>query len=126
MSVDILTRIAQALERIAPAPEPAPDFNTADAFVWHVDPDRLEPVTKVNRVDLPLLVGIDRSRDTLQRLRNPRQDINAHALGSSASSSSSNSSNSSNRPSSSSSTPSARNCSSRLRSTRRTSWIDTS
>ena len=65
MSVDILTRIAQALERIAPAPEPAPDFNTADAFVWHVDPDRLEPVTKVNRVDLPLLVGIDRSRDTL-------------------------------------------------------------
>ena len=65
MSIDILTRIAQALERIAPAPEPAPDFNTADAFVWHVDPDRLEPVTKVNRVDLPLLVGIDRSRDTL-------------------------------------------------------------
>ena len=65
MSVDILTRIAQALERIAPAPEPAPDFNTADAFVWHVEPDRLEPVTKVNRVDLPLLVGIDRSRDTL-------------------------------------------------------------
>ena len=65
MSVDILTRIAQALERIAPAPEPAPDFNIADAFVWHVDPDRLEPVTKVNRVDLPLLVGIDRSRDTL-------------------------------------------------------------
>ena len=65
MSVDILTRIALALERIAPAPEPAPDFNIADAFVWHVDRDRLEPVTKVNRVDLPLLVGIDRSRDTL-------------------------------------------------------------
>ena len=65
MSVDILTRIAQALERIAPAPEPAPDFNQADAFVWHVEPDRLEPVDRVNRVDLPLLVGIDRSRDTL-------------------------------------------------------------
>ena len=65
MSVDILTRIAQALERIAPAPEPAPDFNAADAFVWHVEPDRLEPVDRVNRVDLPLLVGIDRSRDTL-------------------------------------------------------------
>ena len=65
MSIDILTRIAYALERMAPAPEPAPDFDKADAFVWHVDPDRLEPVRKVNRVDLPLLVGIDRSRDTL-------------------------------------------------------------
>ena len=50
---------------MAPAPLAAPDFTTASAFVWHVDPDRLEPVAQVNRVDLPLLVGIDRSRDTL-------------------------------------------------------------
>ncbi|MCP5038846.1 MAG: ATP-binding protein [Rhodobacteraceae bacterium] len=60
-----LNRIAEALERLAPAPCPAPDFDAADAFIWHVAPDRLEPVTKVNRVGLDLLLGIDRSRDTL-------------------------------------------------------------
>ncbi|MCV2870978.1 ATP-binding protein [Defluviimonas sp. WL0050] len=65
MNDDILIRIAEALERLAPAPRRAPDFEAAEAFVWHVEPDRLEPVLEVNRVDLPLLVGIDRSRDTL-------------------------------------------------------------
>lgn len=60
-----LTRIAEALERMAPAPMPAPDFAGAEGFVWHVDPDRLEPVARINRVRLDLLVGIDRSRDTL-------------------------------------------------------------
>ena len=60
-----LKRIAAALERMAPAPLDAPDFDAADAFVWHVEPDRLEPVAKVNRVDLALLIGVNRSRDTL-------------------------------------------------------------
>ncbi len=61
---DALDRIAAALERLAPAPMPAPDF-TAEAFVWHTRPDRLEPVAHVSRVDLSLLVGVNRSRDTL-------------------------------------------------------------
>ncbi len=65
MDDQALNRIADALERMAPAPLAAPDFNAAPAFVWHVEPDRLEPVTQVNRVDLDLLVGINRSRDTL-------------------------------------------------------------
>ncbi|NIY99003.1 DUF815 domain-containing protein, partial [Salipiger sp. HF18] len=65
MTEDQLERIAAALERMAPAPLAAPDFDAAEAFVWHVDPDRLEPVVKVNRVPLPLLVGINRTRDTL-------------------------------------------------------------
>ncbi|NHB77910.1 ATP-binding protein [Rhodobacter sp. M37P] len=43
---------------------PAPDF-TAEAFVWHTGPDRLEPVAQVARVDLSLLVGVNRARDTL-------------------------------------------------------------
>ena len=60
-----LDRIAAALERLAPAPHPAPDVAAADAFVWHTNPDRLDPVPQVSRVDLGLLVGIDRSRDTL-------------------------------------------------------------
>jgi predicted AAA+ superfamily ATPase len=61
---DPLERIAAALERMAPAPMPAPDF-AAEAFVWHTVPDRLEPVDRVARVDLSLLVGVNRSRDTL-------------------------------------------------------------
>jgi len=65
MTTDPLDRVAAALERMAPAPLTAPDFEAADAFVWHVSPDRLEPVATVNRVDMQLLVGIDRSRDTL-------------------------------------------------------------
>ncbi len=62
---DPLERIAAALERMHPAPQPAPDFSEAEAFVWHVDPDRLPPVPDVSRVDLSLLVGVDRARDTL-------------------------------------------------------------
>ncbi|ABG32753.1 DUF815 domain-containing protein [Roseobacter denitrificans] len=65
MSKDPMERIAAALERMAPAPLEAPDFSQASAFVWHTEPDRLEPVEKVSRIDLPLLVGVDRSRDTL-------------------------------------------------------------
>ncbi|WP_298563899.1 ATP-binding protein [uncultured Aliiroseovarius sp.] len=62
---DMMKRIAEALERMSPAPFAAPDFDSADAFVWHVSPDRLEPVQKVSRVALELLVGVNRSRDTL-------------------------------------------------------------
>ena len=63
-AADPLRRIAEALERLAPPPPPAPDFR-GGAFVWHPDPDRLEPVKRVSRVDLSLLVGVDRARDTL-------------------------------------------------------------
>jgi uncharacterized protein len=59
-----LIRIAAALERLAPAPMPSPDF-TAEAFAWHTGPDRLEPVAKVSRIDLALLIGVNRARDTL-------------------------------------------------------------
>lgn len=67
---ELLARIAQALERLAPAPQPAPDFDAASAFVWHTGPDRLEGVAEVAHVDLGLLQGIDRARDTL--LQNTR------------------------------------------------------
>jgi hypothetical protein len=65
VSKKALYRIAEALERMSPAPAAAPDFATAAAFVWHPDPDRLAPVAQVNRVSVDLLVGVDRSRDTL-------------------------------------------------------------
>ena len=71
MSDDALSRIAAALERMAPAPMNVPDWDAASGFVWHVDPDRLVPVSSVNRVALDLLLGVDRARDTL--LANTRQ-----------------------------------------------------
>jgi uncharacterized protein len=61
---DALERIAAALERLAPAPMPAPDF-AGEAYVWHTGPDRLWPVAQVSRVEIGLLIGVDRSRDTL-------------------------------------------------------------
>ncbi len=61
---DPLLRIAEALERLAPAPVAAPELG-GEAFVWHVVPDRLEPVARVARVDIGLLIGVDRARDTL-------------------------------------------------------------
>ena len=68
---DPMERIAEALERMSPAPLEAPDFAAASAFVWQTGPDRLEPVEHVSRVPLDLLLGVERSRDTL--LANTRQ-----------------------------------------------------
>jgi predicted AAA+ superfamily ATPase len=63
--VDLLRRVADSLERIAPAAPPVTDITAADAFVWHADRQWLEPVATINRVDLDLLRGIDRVRDIL-------------------------------------------------------------
>ena len=61
----LLRRIADALERLAPAAAAANDLAAADAFIWHADREWLEPVPVVNRVALGLLRGIDRVRDIL-------------------------------------------------------------
>jgi predicted AAA+ superfamily ATPase len=62
---DVLARIANALERLAPQRAIAPDLAGADAFIWHPDGRRLAPVAHVNRVEMSLLKGIDRVRDVL-------------------------------------------------------------
>jgi predicted AAA+ superfamily ATPase len=61
----LLSRIADALERMSPAPPPRPDMGGADAFVWQPREHRLQPVQAVNRVALGLLKGVDRVRDLL-------------------------------------------------------------
>jgi predicted AAA+ superfamily ATPase len=61
----LLSRIADALERLAPPPPPAADLDAADAFVWTPAQGRMTPVPRVNRIDMLLLKGIDRARDTL-------------------------------------------------------------
>ena len=61
----ILERIADALERMGPESITIPDVNSADAFVWHSDPLRLEAVLEVNKVELNLLRGIQQQTDIL-------------------------------------------------------------
>ena len=64
----VLVRIAEALERLAPPPPAAIPLDAADAFLWH--PDRvgggsLAAVAEVSGVSLAMLRGIDRVRDIL-------------------------------------------------------------
>ncbi|GAC1337647.1 MAG: ATP-binding protein [Acetobacteraceae bacterium] len=59
---DTLTRIAAALERLAPPPPARPDLEAADAFVWHPVPGRLAPVAEVAAVAIDMLQGIERQK----------------------------------------------------------------
>ncbi len=61
----LLQRIAEALERIAPARPGDADLGTIDAFIWRAETGVLEAVHDVNAVDIGLLKGIDRVRDIL-------------------------------------------------------------
>ncbi|MDN5927677.1 MAG: ATP-binding protein [Hyphomicrobiales bacterium] len=60
--IDLLIK---AVERLAPPPVPRTDLSVADCFVWEADPGYLQPVEKVNRVDIDLIRGVDRVRDIL-------------------------------------------------------------
>jgi predicted AAA+ superfamily ATPase len=65
----LVRRIAEALERLAPPTPTQLSLEGADAFVWHPSPagngGHLRPVPVVARVDIGLLQGIDRQRQTL-------------------------------------------------------------
>ena len=60
-----LTRIAEALERLAPPVAREADLGAADAFIWRAETQSLDPVTTVNRVDIRLLRGVESQRDSL-------------------------------------------------------------
>ncbi|MBN9045528.1 MAG: ATP-binding protein [Rhizobiales bacterium] len=60
-----LDRLIAALERIAPPEARTPDLDAADCFVWTPERLTLSPVTRVNRVDLSLIHGVDLVRDQL-------------------------------------------------------------
>jgi predicted AAA+ superfamily ATPase len=61
----LLERIAQALERLSPAPAEPPDWQAAEGFVWDPARQTLQPLNHIARVPLTLLKGIDRQRDQL-------------------------------------------------------------
>jgi predicted AAA+ superfamily ATPase len=61
----VLSRIADALDRLAPPAPAALALERADAFVWLPEKSALMPLTSVSALPLDLLKGINRSRDTL-------------------------------------------------------------
>jgi predicted AAA+ superfamily ATPase len=60
-----LDRLIAAVSRLATPAVPQTDLASADCFVWVAEPGFLEPVYRVNRVDIDLIRGIDRVRDIL-------------------------------------------------------------
>ena len=64
-ATELLHRIADALERLAPPPPARIDLDAADAFVWHPSPPALAPVLVVSRVAIDLLHGIERQKALL-------------------------------------------------------------
>ncbi len=60
-----LDRLTQVLEQHFNAGSRSNNLDAANAFVWQADSNWLQPVPKVNRVQLDLLKGIDNVRDIL-------------------------------------------------------------
>ena len=60
-----LDALIELVSRAVPDATPALDLTSSDAFVWHADRSWLQPVAKVNRVEMVLLKGVDRVRDIL-------------------------------------------------------------
>lgn len=60
-----LDRLIAAVARLAPREPVATDLAAADCFVWSAEAGALEPVARVNRVDIGLIRGVDRVRDIL-------------------------------------------------------------
>jgi predicted AAA+ superfamily ATPase len=60
-----LDRLIEAVSRLAPPIPKAADLTAADCFVWSAEASVLEPVHRVNRVEIGLIRGVDRVRDIL-------------------------------------------------------------
>jgi uncharacterized protein len=63
--LEVLRRIALALEADRPPPKTPVNEGTCSAFVWVPEPGALKAVEKVNRLPLSLLQGIDRQARSL-------------------------------------------------------------
>lgn len=75
MNDALLTRIAEALERIAPPPASSADLAAAPAYVWNGA--SIRPVEAFAPVDYDLLTGIDAQKGAL--LENSRRHAAGHA-----------------------------------------------
>lgn len=57
---DVLRRIADALERLAPVPAEPTDWNRHAAYLWHGQ--RARPIERIDAPRLDLLIGIDEQK----------------------------------------------------------------
>jgi hypothetical protein len=60
-----LDLLIAAVAKLGPEEPAKPDFAASDCFVWSAEKLALQPVKKVNRVDLSLILGVDLVRDIL-------------------------------------------------------------
>jgi uncharacterized protein len=60
-----LDLLIAAVERLSPVKAAMPEFSASDCFIWSAENLALQPVKKVNRVDLSLIRGVDHVRDIL-------------------------------------------------------------
>lgn len=63
----VLTRIADALERLSPIADAPLNLDTANSWIWHGEEGTLEPVTELKPIPLALLQGIDHVCDILRK-----------------------------------------------------------
>src|SRR3546814_3653397 len=75
MTDELLSRIADALDRLAPAPPPPADLSAAPAYIW--DGATIQPVAAFAPVPYELLTGIDAQKSQL--LENTRRLSSGHA-----------------------------------------------
>ncbi len=60
-----LDRLADAMDKLAPRTVQTPDLGAAGCFVWNAENLTLDPVTRVSRIEIGLIRGVDRVRDIL-------------------------------------------------------------
>ncbi|MGI9366314.1 MAG: ATP-binding protein, partial [Rhizobiaceae bacterium] len=72
-----LDQLNSLLERAVPGESPPLNLDAADAFVWNASKHALQPVPRVNRVEMVLLKGIDTVRDIL--IENTRRFALGHS-----------------------------------------------
>lgn len=65
MTDDLLRRIAEALERLAPVVAEKPDLTSSPAFLWDGGLGQFQPVPHVSRLPITLLRGIDVQKQIL-------------------------------------------------------------
>ena len=61
----LIIRIADALDRLAPPPKSVQVAEDQIAFAWRAETECLEPIMLINRLNIDQLIGVDVARDTL-------------------------------------------------------------
>ena len=64
-SKDLLQRVAEAFERIAPQPRPSGLDQVAEGYLWLARERRLTAIEKISRVELDLLRRVEQQREAL-------------------------------------------------------------